>query len=275
MSLLSYEHPINDIGKYELHRVAKDQLPAGFSPGVQFVKVHIRIDTPSYQVGQQVGFQNNEDKKNTQANIGKVLSDAGMDVSFHRAEGWSNRVFNVTEGNVSDDYSEDLFIHPQDLSGIISMDRMVTIAHGMSACKTSSLRWIDIYAFPEGLSVAEKTKRLKYYEPDLIRAIIKRVNTGKRRAYIDVSVFTENGIASTLPGLQFIENYSRNTPDCPVTTHYLENLFFRLIKEGVLLMAEQQGRRFYRAPLKSELKAIKKTDRTENWSIAEQVLWAD
>ena len=262
MGIISEQAILHEFGRYELHRVAKQELPAAFSPGAQFVKVHIRIDTPSYRQGGILGFDTDEDRAQFHNNIEQALRAGNLIKDGQRAKS-------------SGDYPEDLYIHPDDLSGVVALHKIPVILKALEACPTSSTSWVDIYAFPEGLDQDEKQRRLGYYEPELIRKIIRQVNTQKRRAYRELDVFSDTGLSSYLPGLQFMEFYSRGMGSCSVSGQFLENLLADLIREGLLYMAEQQGHRFYRAPLKGELKSIGKANRGEHWHIVEQVLWSD
>jgi hypothetical protein len=261
MALIQLPHPLSDIGPFELHRSAKNELPASFSPGKQFVRVHIRIETPSYRQQGVLGWQTPEDNDYFQAEIGKILSKAKMIVDGSRAS---------TQG----EYPEDLYIHPDDLSGMISIHRLADIVSLLDQCPTSKLRWIDIYDFPEGLDADEKLRRLRHYEPELIRTLIEKHNTGKKSAFRHVPVFSDRGVASGFAGLQFVENFSRGMTGCPVGNQYMEELMVGLMKDGILHMGEQDGHRFYRTALKGELKAVPKADRGDSWRIAEEVLWA-
>jgi len=49
--------------------------------------------------------------------------------------------------------SERLHIHPDDLNGLVSLERMVRIVESIKTWKSKagSLRWVKIYAICEGL----------------------------------------------------------------------------------------------------------------------------
>lgn len=263
MGLSSPVNLIESLGRYKLHDSARLELPAHASPGTQYVRVYIRMDTPIYRKnGGHPGWLNDLDRETFDAEMVKVLSEANLivDGSYARSFG---------------DVPEQLYIHPDDLTGVVSLERLAAVVEALKSSHVSKCRWLDIYAFPEQLDHQEKLKRLQASEQAMVSAIARAMNTGKRRMYRDLVFFDQYGLADTIPGLQFIEHYSRGMGGCPVSRRFLQELLDRLVSEGLLFHVQKDGMHYYRTPLKTELKAIPKGQRSQNWDIVAKVLWSE
>ncbi|WP_138437969.1 hypothetical protein [Marinobacter shengliensis] len=263
MGLSSPVNLIESLGRYELHGSARLELPAHASPGAQYVRVYIRMDTAIYRKNAgHPGWLNDLDRETFDADMAKVLSEANLivDGSYARSFG---------------DVPEQLYIHPDHLNGVVSLERLAAVVEALKSSHVSKCRWLDIYTFLEQLDDEEKLKRLRASEPAMIRAIAKAMNTGKRRAYRDLRFFDEYGLADTISGLQFVEHYSRGMGSCPVSRRFLQELLDRMVREGVLFTGRKDNMDFYRTPLKTELKAIPKAQRSESWDIVAKVLWSE
>ena len=252
--------------KCEFHGAAALPLPSSFNPGSIYVRVHIRIHTPSYRIvsNSHPQFPDAESNDAFYEQMGALLSDEHMIV-----DGTYARTF----GEVP----ERLHIHPDDLNGLVSLDRLVRIVEAIKSGKSkeSSLRWIDIYAICEELDDDEKLNRLTYYREELAETLLDSAYTGKRKVYRDITghgLFYEYGaINSGFPGLQFVQHFSTGMGACPIARQFEKELIDDLINQGLLHERSKDGRLWHRASLKTELNQIRKGDRTSLWAAAMRV----
>ncbi|GBO89208.1 hypothetical protein [Marinobacter salsuginis] len=267
---MSAQKQLTDIfsadGECKFHDSAALPLPANFNPGSIYLRVHIRIDTPSYRQKNiyYPQFADNAASDKFYEEMGALLSDEHMIV-----DGTYARTF----GEVP----EKLHIHPDDLNGLVSLDRLVRIVEAIKAGKSSvtGLRWVDVYAICEELDDDEKLNRLTYYREELAESLLDSAFTGKRKIYRDITtdgLFYEYGaIRSAFPGLQFVEHFSAGRGGCQISHQFKNELINDLINQGLLHERFKDGRQWHRASLKTELNQIRKADRTSLWKLAERV----
>lgn len=252
--------------KCEFHGSAALPLPAGFKPGSLYVRTHIRLETPSYRQisNHSPRFPDDDSRDTFYEQLEAILTDANMIV-----DGTYARTF----GEVP----EQLHMHPDDLNGFVSFDRMGRIVEAIMSghSSASTLRWIDVYAICEQLDDDEKLMRLNHYREALAERLLTMAYTGKRKVYRDVTsdgLFYEYGaIYKGFPGLQFVEHFSRGMGGCPVSAKFEQSLINDLINQGLLHERSRDDRLWHRSSMKTELGKIRKGDRGEFWSVAMRV----
>lgn len=243
-------------GKYELHRSAKMELPGNMAPGDIYAEVHVRIDTPIYRRrDNQPGWTSDNDRIAFDNAMVALLDSIGM---------------TVTGGGSyasSDDPMESLYCHPDDLSGTLSMNRLIELCQALDHCETSSLRWVDIYAYPEKVSDAEIAARMESQEAELVEGIIRAASGHVGRKFYSLSF---KPILDRVPGLQFIEEYARGAGGSSKARELLQNLLDRMTEEGLLEKVSESGRytrHFYRPVTLTNLKKIRKADRPKHYDL--------
>jgi len=243
-------------GKYELHRSAKMELPADMAPGDIYAEVHVRINTPIYRrYNHQPQWTSDDDRIAFDNAVVALLASIGMTV-----DGGGSYAS-------SEDPMESLYCHPDDLSGTLSMNRLLELCMALENCETSSLRWVDIYAYPEKVSDSEIAARMESQEAELVEMIVRSASGYVGRKFYNL---TFKPIFDRVPGLQFIEEYARGAGGSTKARELLQSLLDRMTKDGLLEMALESGqftRRFYRPATLTDLKKIRKADRPKHYDL--------
>lgn len=245
----------------ELHRTAAQPKPEGFGSGQVFAKVHFRIHTPAYRLNGHPCFESPQDSDAFYERVYKEISQLGFSCNGQRAER-------------GDEIREELFIHPDDLSGLVAIESIPTILEAIERINGSSLRWIDVYALPELINGEEMGWRLTHYEPMIVERLLRAAKTGRRR---DFKMLTPEKLCSDcagMPGLQFYEDYAKHLAGSLTARRYFTVLIERLEAKGLLVPYKQGNHTYHRAALKGEIKAIRVAARDSYWSLAEKVLSA-
>lgn len=248
----------------EFHRSVKMPLPERFTPGKTYVKVHFRIDTPSYRHNGHPGFQSGEDSQLFSDRIHAALAKhAGFRVS--------GKTCYAIRG---DSPQERLYLHPDDLSGFVALESIPAVLQAIESAVGSTLRWVDVYERLEVLDDQEIERRLTYYEPQIVERLLATARTQRKNRFVSLSPHHAMSIASRLPGLHFVAGNGSFEALHSVAESYLDGLISRLVEQGLLVRVAQDGRVYHRTALKGEIKAIKRAERSDYWDLADQVLSA-
>lgn len=154
----------------ETHYEIENWTDTGFSAD-EYAKVYFRIDCPTFDCMSGM-FRNLSDREPFYSEARAVL-----------------RSFGITEGTGmirrGEDYTmEHLYIHPQNISGVVAKSKIVAIAKAINDCKLFSCRSVDVY---EDISVMTNEQFVEYldeyHHSDIVADILSAFTTKRKNLY--------------------------------------------------------------------------------------------
>lgn len=234
--------PIHSETNFELPKLM--DLPESFIPGEILYRVHIRIDTPLYRLKGRPCFENSADREASGQDLVNVAERAGM-VS-QKGGFFVDQLENPKES---------LHLHPDDLSGVFSWDRLQRLLAALEDSKYSSLRWIDVFDPFEIITEEEGAKRIAYYEQDIAEEVLRMCTTTRKHKFRALHMAAFTGRA--YPGLCLREGDSHRSIKSAVpesVSKGLNAIRDQLVAQGRLITFTKDGFTYYRTANKTELR---------------------
>ena len=209
--------------------------------GNEYVKVHFRINTPTYTF--QNGFTTKKEEESfykESRNILKlfnILEDSG---------------FKVENSNNKQAY---LYIHPQDISGVIKKNDVKKLAEAFNKMETTSIRWVDLYKTVYVMTDAEYQKYLDKRKNEIRKLLFKRAATTRINKFycaFDVAQDIANNVRLNRLGLNDGKNYGGGQ-----TIDYILKCADEMILDGYLKCFNDNGQKYIRSLNKTEQKTFK------------------
>ena len=114
--------------------------------GNEYVNIHFRIDTPSYDYS--CGFSSDDDRQKWHKEARELIESFGI---------FGGCGYDIENRK---DKQAHLYAHPQDISGVILKNDVKKVAEAISKMKLSSIRWVDLYETVYVISDEEYEKYL-------------------------------------------------------------------------------------------------------------------
>lgn len=220
-------------------------IPEGFAvnPDTLRFTVHIRTNTRSYQCG----WASTQARLDWQSDLATIMGTIG----FARDTSW----FYPSDGSTS----EYLHGHPDDISGVITLPRALTIYQAIEQGDyVISNRNIDVYEVLEDLDQDELERRLAHYEGELKGWMIDRYATTRTYKFKRVDFVK---VLESQPGLSLLGRKSEigygASPLLPVIQAFVDRVHEDLVKEGWLIIHRKDDTTFYRSANKTEQRVLK------------------
>lgn len=266
MTKILSEDDLRNLENCKFHRSAKIHLPEHFTPGETFMRVHFRLDTPSYRVGGHPYFMSDEDR---------ALFEERFDAALEKCAGFAKCDKDGYQvRGVGASPQERLYVHPDSLSGYVALESVRPIMEAINSSEVSKFRWLDVYKLFEILDDQEIQRRLTYYEPQIIERLLAMARTGRKNRFVLLTEHVIISLADQLPGLHFIGPNGSFEFAHPVAEQWMGSIISQLVEQGLLVSLAQNGMVYYRTALKGEMKKIKRADRGDYWELADQLLSA-
>lgn len=227
MNYYDQKHPIYG----EDHRQISNWDPDN-NPG--YYEVHFRIDTP--KAGMYGSFNDPADREAFFGEAKAILNELGIEENC----------------GFDQDGPEYLYIHPNDISGVLHSNRIKSFAEfWLKDCKTFSVRCVDVYDMlydiPDELYtayLADKTVEIESFLLDALKTkrsnlYIVRILDPFNHIYNDI----ENRFS--LPRCGYLHPYSTHFD--PLFLNFISDLIDTLISEGKIVTAETKHGTGYRA----------------------------
>lgn len=200
-------------------------LPVSFTPGLMHHNIHIRLNTPIYYGnGQPVGFKDNEHGVQYKAAMSAIVAKVGFDVPFK------------SYNHSSTDAYASIYIHPQDVSGVMTEEQALALADAIDESGgPSTVRWIDIYEPLEVLSIEEIKHRFNHYKEVIVDLVLDGHKTTRKTKFVSKSM---NHELSRLSGLQLHNKAPHGeggATTVQMANEVLGEIVDGLIKEGRLI----------------------------------------
>ncbi len=216
--------------------------------GNEYASVYFRIETPSYYHKDcyGVGFDDDVDRAAFTADKLKVFEAIGWNCDKSDNNGCC---MTVVKGK------QELYLHPQEFSGVILKSEVKKIAEALEKNDTFYLRWVDIYSTVYDVSDAHYRHMLDGNMEKMRREIIEKAKTKRRSAFR-----YEWGIIDAVANnCGFARVGDRSTYQHDKCTHdYVREVIDDLVSEGYIIrIMTDDGYPYIRSLNKTEMKKAK------------------
>lgn len=210
--MIKYHDNIHGQQYGEDHMLTDNWNPNPIYGGDEYIRVYYRVDCPDYGAP-SFSFPTEEKRAAFYAEVQSVLDAFGIPEGIGRE---------ALPG------MEHLYIHPQDISGVVAKNRIAPVAEALAACSTFSVRWVDLYDEISPMTDAEFDAILREKKTEIAAALLLAFQTKRSNLYrAGWSVYeTVDRIA---------DRYSIRRRSCESGTDYTAHAFCdELLKELVL-----------------------------------------
>lgn len=192
-----------------------------------FAKVYFRINCPCYDLPN--GFPDEKSRSAFYSEIAGILEKH----TIPEAVG-----LNYVEG------MECLYIHPQEISGVVQKNKIKKIAEDLSNCQTCSIRWVDIYDDVFDMTDQDFRAILSGRTEELENDILEAFRTKRKDLYIVYDPFGS-------PLAQISKKYSiyRKSNESGIDhtcLGFLNEILQSLVQSGKIAQAETRHGTGYR-----------------------------
>lgn len=240
---MSIKYHQNGIGReYGADGKLTDNWNPSEDYGNEYVNIHIMIKTPSYNIAS--GFISVVDRDTFFTETSDVLKSFGI---------LEDSGYNVAHNEEKQAY---LYIHPQDVSGVIKKNDVKKIAESFNKLKTCSVRWVDLYKTVYIMTDAEYNEYLTTRKADIRKMLFEKSKTPRKDrfyAIMDVSRDIADKIRLHRLGIDDGKCYG----GVGQTVDYILECAEELITEGFLIGVDDVRGKFIRSINKTEQKAFK------------------
>lgn len=209
-------------------------------PANQYVKVHFRIDCRSYDVGGSWSFSSESAKEKFYDEASSILHSFDIEESSGYCSGREMPKI------------EHLYIHPQDISGVVEKRKIALIADSINKCETMFCRSVDVYEDISPITNDEFLSIISGKRDEIVKDILSMFATKRKNLYY--------GECSTDKLLKQIGNkYSIRRRQCESGYDYIAYKFCHdvlrsLVENGLIVAARVKDGTGYRTAKKNELK---------------------
>ena len=215
--------------------------PDGPFPENSYINVHFRIDANGFDYNGH--FNNAIEQAAFNQEVKAILNRFGiMEDCGYSAE----RAGKMKEW---------LYIHPQDISGVVRKQAVKAIADALESCKTCSLRWVDVYEEVFDMTEEAFIQRLEEQKQAIKADLMRLYETKRSNLYIVPSYFS--GPEKTLEKKYHIFRHRcQGYQDGPCYS-FICQVREEMVGEGLLVTAQTKGGTGYRTV--KQAKKAKKT----------------
>lgn len=208
----------------------------------EYSRVFFRIDCPAYVFNSHgyPSWENEERRQLFRSEAGAILKRFGI----HEGIG----------GRFEDYPMEHLHIHPQEISGVLSKNKIKTVAEALDACASFSVRWVDVYEDISPMTNAEYLSVLEQKRNEIESELLEILTTKRRNLYICLG-YGSNPL-SVVADKHFIpRREAERSTDDGTGINYVRGIFDDLVDQGRIVSAETKHGTGYRTAKKDELSA--------------------
>lgn len=151
--------------KYENFKLSNNWNPDNKYGENEYIRVYFRIDT--YKFDYHGFFETDKDRFNFYEDVERVFKSIG----------WSFKSQVVANGN------ENLYIHPQEFSGLVRKNNVKVIAEILENNKTFTCNWVDLYEDYFDLSDSDYVKYLDARKDSIVSNILYYCKTTRKTKF--------------------------------------------------------------------------------------------
>ena len=137
----------------------------------EYVKVYFRINTPSYDTSFSFRFNPPEARERFYNEASTLLKSFGI---------MEDGGYTVEHSNNKYAY---LYVHPQNISGVIKKNDVQKIAEAIDKMETCSIRWVDLYETVYVISDEEYSHYLDRKRGEIRRELFNRAATTRTNKF--------------------------------------------------------------------------------------------
>ena len=242
MSIKYIEKTFNGTGIFTSVEKISDNWNPDADYGNEYVRVHFRIDTPTFD-GCDGFFKSNEDRDNWNNEADNLIKSLGI---------LQDSGFKVENSKEKQAY---LYAHPQDISGVIRKNDVKRVAEAIDSMELSSIRWVDLFETVHVISDEEYEEYLNGKREAIRKELFTAAATTRTTKYyraFDIARNLADKFRLNRLGLNDGKNYGGGQ-----TIDYILNVANEMIDEGYLKFFEQNGEKYIRSLNKTEQKQMK------------------
>lgn len=207
----------------------------------EYINVHFRINCPTYAfTGRDYSFATVEQRDDFYSEAQAILR------RFAVPEGLGGRYGGFP--------MEHLYIHPQDISGVVAKNKVRPMAEAMNECATFSTCFVDLYEDISPMSNAEYLDGLKAQREQIEREILDAFKTKRSNLYI-VGGYGNSPLISVLEKHFVPRREAERANDDGVGYSYIMEVFHSLVAAGKIVCANTKSGTGYRTAKKNEIVA--------------------
>ena len=243
---MSIKYHQNGIGnEYGADGKLTDNWNPSADYGNEYVKVYIRINTPSFD--SVSGFFNSDiDREDFHTEAENILKSFGI------LEDCGHSVEHSKEKQAY------LYIHPQNISGVIRKNDVKKIAEAFNELKTCNVRWVDLYKTVYVMTDAEYNEYLTTKKADIRKLLFEKSATPRRnKFYYICDVMHDIAGKIRLERLGYHDGKHYGDGYSGETVQYIYQCALEMIEEGFLIRFDEGKRIYIRSINKTEQKAFK------------------
>lgn len=206
----------------------------------EYIRVYFRIDCPAYNPCGYPSWENDEQHGRFHAEAENIVNAFGI----HEGTG----------GRFEDHPMEHLYIHPQDISGVLAKNKIKAVAEALNSAKSFSVRWVDVYEDISPMSNAEYLAKLEQQRGEIEAELLSAMTTKRRNLYICLG-YGANPIALVANKHFIPRREAERCADDGTGFSYVRSVFDALVEQGKIVSAETKNGTGYRTAKKDELAA--------------------
>lgn len=196
-----------------------------------FAKVYFRINCPSYDFSN--GFSDEKSKSAFYSEIVGILEK----YAIPEAVG-----LNYVKG------MECLYIHPQEISGVVQKNKIKMIAEDLSKCRTCSIRWVDIYDDVFDMTDQDFRAILSGRTEEIENDILEAFQTKRKNLYVVYDPLGCSPIAKVSKKYSIYRKSNDSGIDW-VCINFLNEVLQSLVQSGKIAQAETKHGTGYRTAI--------------------------
>ena len=242
MSIKYIEKAFNGTGIFASVEKISDNWNPDADYGNEYVRVHFRIDTPTFDTFDGF-FKSNEDRDNWNNEADNLIKSLGI---------LQDSGFKVENSKEKQAY---LYTHPQDISGVIRKNDVKRVAEAIDSMELSSIRWVDLFETIYVISNEEYEEYLNGKREAIRKELFTVAATARTTKYcraFDVVRSLADKFRLNRLGLNDGKNCGSGQ-----TIEYILNVANDMIDEGLLKSFERNGEKYIRSLNKTEQKQMK------------------
>ena len=238
----------NGIGwDYDTDGKLTDNWDPSLDYGNEYVMVYFRLDTPSYS---SFSFETNRERMAWYNEASAVLESLGIreDCGYDMERSQEKEAY--------------LYLHPQNINGVVRKNDVRKIAEAFSTMKLSTLRWVDLYNTIYVMSDSEyiaylDTRKAEIHQKLFAESQTKRVNT-----YVNAF-----DAASYIASCIMLHRLGDDNRTKAITVNYILSEADKMIESSYLKTITNDTGKYIRSLNKTEQKKAKQNLGTlKEWS---------
>lgn len=205
-------------------------------PENEYIQVYFRIETLSYDTGKYVGFSSAEERKAFYNESMKIFENMG----------W------IEDGSYIRKGKQELYIHPQNISGKVLKNEVKKIAEALEKNNTFYLRWVDVYETIYDIPDEKYNEYLETKTDEVRKTLLSICKTNRRNQYrYSYEVIDHIGKRIMLHRIDDKDYYMVSGQ----TKQFISNVIDKLITEWYIVAAQEKE--LIRTINKTEQKKLK------------------